>query len=178
MPGFSTTAIHAGQEPEQLTGAVTVPIYQSTTYAQHTLGEHVKYDYGRTINPTREALETNLAALENGKFGFSFASGMSAIAAALCMVKPGDHLVAGTDMYGGTYRYFNKILSEIGIEFSYVDMRDIKNIEGALKKNTRLIYSETPTNPMMNLTDLGALGKIGRARGILTVVDNTFMSPY
>jgi cystathionine gamma-lyase len=178
MPGFSTTAIHAGQEPEQLTGAVVVPIYQTTTYAQHTLGEHVKYDYGRTINPTREALETNLAALENGKFGFCFATGMSAIAASLVVVKPGDHVVAGSDMYGGTYRYFNKILSEIGVEFSYVDMREIANVEKAIKKNTKLIYCETPTNPMMNLTDLGALGKLARSKGILTVVDNTFMSPY
>src|SRR2546425_3739987 len=109
MPGFSTTAIHAGQEPEQLTGAVTVPIYQTTTYAQHTLGEHVKYDYGRTINPTREALETNLAALELGEFGFAFASGMSAIAAALWVVKPGEHVIAAEDMYGGTYRYFSRI---------------------------------------------------------------------
>jgi cystathionine beta-lyase/cystathionine gamma-synthase len=178
MPGFSTTAIHAGQEPEELTGAVTVPIYQTTTYAQHTLGEHVKYDYGRTINPTREALETNLAALENGKFGFCFATGMSAIAASLVAVKPGDHVIAGSDMYGGTYRYFDKILSEAGVEFSYIDMRDITNIEGAIKENTRLIYCETPTNPMMNLTDLGALGKLARSKGILTVVDNTFMSPY
>src|SRR5437868_11920587 len=132
MPGFSTTAIHAGQEPEQLTGAVTVPIYQTSTYAQETLGEHVKYDYGRTINPTREALETNLAALENGKYGFSFASGMSALAAAMSLVKPGDHVVAGTDMYGGTYRYFARILSEQGVTFSYVDMRDIANITNAI----------------------------------------------
>jgi len=178
MPGFSTKAIHAGQEPEQLTGAVTVPIYQSTTYAQHTLGEHVKYDYGRTINPTREALETNLAALENGKFGFCFATGMSAIAASLVAVKPGDHVVAGSDMYGGTYRYFSKILSELGVEFSYVDMRETANIEKAIKKNTKLIYCETPTNPMMNLTDLGALAKLAKSKNILTVVDNTFMSPY
>jgi cystathionine gamma-lyase len=178
MSGFSTTAIHAGQEPEKLTGAVTVPIYQTTTYAQHTLGEHVKYDYGRTINPTREALETNLAALENGAFGFAFSSGMSAIAAALSLVKPGEHVIAGNDMYGGTYRYFTRILSELGVEFSYVDMRDIEQIQKAIRKTTRLVYCETPTNPMMNLTDLAALGKLAKEHGLISVVDNTFMSPY
>ncbi len=184
MPGFSTTAIHAGQEPEARTGAVTVPIFQTTTYAQHTLGEHVKYDYGRTINPTREAWETNIAALENGKFGFAFASGMSAIAAALSIIKSSDHVIAGSDMYGGTYRYFSKILSNFGIEVSYVNMSPMGPISpmghmgSAIKKNTRLIYAETPTNPMMNLTDLAELGKLARERGILTVVDNTFMSPY
>ncbi len=178
MPGFSTTAIHVGQEPEARTGAVVVPIFQTTTYAQHTLGEHVKYDYGRTINPTREAWETNIAALENGKFGFAFASGMSTIAAALSLVKAGQHVIAGSDMYGGTYRYFSKILEATGIEFSYVPMDRMGSIESAIKKNTCLIYAETPTNPMMNLTDLAALGKLARERGIKTVVDNTFMSPY
>jgi cystathionine beta-lyase/cystathionine gamma-synthase len=176
--GFSTTAIHAGQEPEQLTGAVTVPIYQTTTYAQHTLGEHVKYDYGRTINPTREALETNLAALENGTHGFAFASGMSAIAAAMSLVKPGDHVIAGSDMYGGSYRYFSKILEPLGVEFSYVDMRQIGLIGPIISPKTRLIYAETPTNPMMNLTDLGALATLAKERGLMTIVDNTFMSPY
>jgi cystathionine gamma-lyase len=178
MSGFSTTAIHAGQEPEQLTGAVTVPIYQSTTYAQHVLGEHVKYDYGRTINPTREALETNLAALENGTFGFSFASGMAAIAAALSLVKPGDHVIAGKDMYGGTYRYFSKILEPMGITFSFVDMSRVEEIRHTISPKTRLIYAETPTNPMMNLTDLAALGKLAKEHNLISVVDNTFMSPY
>ena len=178
MPGFSTTAIHAGQEPEQRTGAVVVPIFQTTTYAQHTLGEHVKYDYGRTINPTREAWETNIAALENGKFGFAFASGMSAIAAALSLIKPGQHIIAGSDMYGGTYRYFSKILEASGIEFSFVPMDNMTSIKNAIKKKTVLIYAETPTNPMMNLTDLAALGTLARERNIMTIVDNTFMSPY
>ncbi len=178
MPGFSTKAIHAGQDPESVTGAVTVPIFQTSTYAQHELGEHVKYDYGRTINPTREALETNLAALENGKYGFSFSSGMSAIAAAMSLVKPGDHVVAGTDMYGGTYRYFSRILSEVGVEFTYVDMRDIENVRTAIGPKTRLVYSETPTNPMMNLTDLAALGALAKEKGLISIVDNTFMSPY
>ncbi|HEY3873984.1 MAG TPA: PLP-dependent aspartate aminotransferase family protein [Candidatus Kapabacteria bacterium] len=183
MHGFSTTAIHAGQEPDALTGAVTVPIYQSSTYAQHTLGEHVKYDYGRTINPTREAWETSIAALEQGTFGFAFASGMSAIAAALSMLKPGDHIIAGSDMYGGTYRYLSKILAPFGIEISYVAMspqsgNPLGELTKAVRSNTRMIYAETPTNPMMNLTDLGALGSFAKERGIVTAVDNTFMSPY
>lgn len=178
MSGFSTKAIHVGQEPEQLTGAVVVPIYQTTTYAQETLGEHVKYDYGRTINPTREAWETNIAALENGKFGFAFSSGMSALAAATCMLRSGDHVIAASDMYGGTYRYFSKILVEHGVEFSYVDMRDVEHIRSAVRKSTKLIYAETPTNPMMNLVDLAAVSKIAREVGAMTAVDNTFMSPY
>lgn len=178
MPGFRTKAIHVGQEPEAVTGAVTVPIFQTSTYAQKELGGEVQFDYARTINPTRLALERNLAALENGTYGYSFASGMSAIAAALSLVKTGDHVIAGSDMYGGSYRYFHRILSEYGVEFSYVDMRDEKNIEEAIKPNTKLIYCETPTNPMMNLSDLAALGKFARAKGLITVVDNTFMTPY
>src|ERR1017187_7463453 len=164
--GFSTKAIHAGQDPEERTGAVTVPMFLTTTYAQHTLGEHVKYDYGRTINPTREAWETSIAALENGKFGFAFASGMAAIAAAMSVVRPDDHVIAGSDMYGGTYRYFSKILEPMGVEFSYVHMGQIDDIKGHVKKNTRLIYAETPTNPMMNLTDLRALGKLAKEAGL------------
>jgi cystathionine beta-lyase/cystathionine gamma-synthase len=178
MPGFSTTSIHAGQEPEQLTGAVTVPIFQATTYAQDALGEHVKYDYGRTINPTREAWETSIAAIENGKFGFAFSSGMSAIAAALSLVKPGEHVIAGSDMYGGTYRYFSKVLEPAGVEFSYVDMGKIGQIGPTIRPNTRLIYCETPTNPMMSLTDLAAIGQLARDRKIMSAVDNTFASPY
>ncbi len=178
MPGFSTTAIHAGQEPEQVTGAVTIPIFATTTYAQPELGEHVKYDYTRTINPTREAWETSIAALENGKFGFAFSSGMSAIAAALSLLKPGDHVIAGNDMYGGTYRYFSKVLAPVGIEFSYVDMRDVTRVASAITGKTRLIYAETPTNPMMNLVDLGAIGTLARDREILSAVDNTFATPY
>ena len=178
MPGFRTKAIHIGQEPEQVTGAVTVPIFQTSTYAQKELGGEVQFDYARTINPTRLAFERNIAALENGKFGYAFASGMSAISAALSLVKSGDHVIAGSDMYGGSYRYFTRILSEYGIEFSFVDMHDISHIEPAIKKNTKLIYSETPTNPMMNLVDLEALGKIAKAKGLISVVDNTFMSPY
>src|SRR5947207_16009478 len=138
MIGFRTKAIQAGQEPEHVTGAVAVPVFQTSTYAQHELGGHATFDYARTINPTRVALEKNLTALENGEFGYSFASGMAAIAATLSLVKKGDHVIAGNDVYGGTYRYFSRILSENGIEFSYVDMRDTKNIEWAIKANTKL----------------------------------------
>lgn len=178
MEGFSTTAIHEGQHPEPGTGAVTPPIFQTSTYAQSVLGEHVKYDYGRTINPTRERLEANLAALENGKFGFSFASGMAAITAALSVIKPGDHVIAAEDMYGGSYRFFSKILEPTGIEFSYVDMRDIANVRAAIRPNTRMIYTETPTNPMMSITDLEAIGKLAAEHKLLSVVDNTFATPY
>ncbi len=178
MSGFKTKAIHIGQEPEQVTGAVAVPVFQTSTYAQKELGGHAEFDYARTINPTRLALEENLAALENGKYGYCFASGMAAIAATLSLVKNGDHVVAGSDMYGGSYRYFSRILSENGVEFSYVDMREPKNIEAAIKANTKLIYCETPTNPMMNLVDLEAVGKIAKAKKLISVVDNTFMSPY
>lgn len=178
MSGFRTKAIHVGQEPEQVTGAVTVPIFQTSTYAQKELGGEVQFDYARTINPTRLAFERNIAALENGKYGYAFASGMSAIAAALSLVKSGDHVIAGSDMYGGSYRYFSRILSEYGIEFSYVDMHKEVNIEAEVRPNTTLIYAETPTNPMMNLVDLEALSEFAKSKGLLTVVDNTFMSPY
>ena len=178
MSGFKTKAIHAGQEPEQITGAVAVPVFQTSTYAQKELGGHAEFDYARTINPTRLALEKNLAALENGTHGYCFASGMAAIAATLSLVKNGDHVIAGSDMYGGSYRYFSRILSENGIEFSYVDMRKAENIENAIKTNTELIYCETPTNPMMNLVDLEAVSKIAKAKNLISVVDNTFMSPY
>lgn len=178
MAGFRTKAIHVGQEPEEVTGAVAVPVFQTSTYAQKELGAEVQFDYARTINPTRLALERNLAALENGEFGYCFASGMSAIVAALSLVKTGDHVIAAGDMYGGSYRYFARVLSEYNIEFSYVDMRDIANIDHAVKPNTKLIYSETPTNPMMNLTDLGELADFAKKHKLISVVDNTFMSPY
>jgi cystathionine beta-lyase/cystathionine gamma-synthase len=178
MSGFRTKAIHVGQEPEQLTGSVTVPVFQTSTYAQHELGGHPPFDYARTINPTRIALERNLAALENGSFGYCFASGMAAIAATLSLVKSGDHVIAGNDMYGGTYRYFSRILAESGVEFSFVNMHSEINIEAAIKKNTKLIYCETPTNPMMNLVDLTAVAKFAHEKKYISVVDNTFMSPY
>jgi cystathionine gamma-lyase len=178
MPGFSTKAIHVGQEPEQVTGAVTVPIYQTSTYAQSELGESVTYDYARTINPTRVALEKNLAALENAKYGFSFASGMSAIACAMSLAKSGDHIIAASDMYGGSYRYFSRILEQYGVSFSYVDMTDVENIRKAIRPETRIIYTETPTNPMMSITDLRAVADLAKEHGISSMVDNTFASPF
>ncbi|MBC7795821.1 MAG: aminotransferase class I/II-fold pyridoxal phosphate-dependent enzyme, partial [Pyrinomonadaceae bacterium] len=176
--GFATLAIHAGQEPDPTTGAVIIPIYQTSTYAQDGLGKHKGFEYARTQNPTRFALEKNLAALENAKFGFCFASGMSAIDAVLRLVKSGDHVVVSDNTYGGTFRLFDKILRHYGIEFSYVDMTDATNLESAIKSNTKMIFVETPTNPVMSVTDLQAVANIARAAGIKTVCDNTFMSPY
>src|SRR4051794_32978871 len=147
--GFSTIAIHAGNEPDPATGAVSVPIYQTSTYAQDALGQNKGYEYARTQNPTRAALERNIAALENAKFGFAFASGMSAIDAVLKLVKAGDHVVLGDNTYGGTYRLFNRILSNYGVEFELADTSDISSIEQAFKPNTKMVFVETPTNPVM-----------------------------
>src|SRR6478672_6497603 len=152
--GFSTTAIHAGNEPDPTTGAVSVPIYQTSTYAQEGLGKHKGFEYARTQNPTRLALEKNIAALENAKFGYAFASGMSATDTVLKLVKSGDHVIVGDNTYGGTFRLFNKILSNYGIEFSFVDTSDATNVEKAFKPNTKMVFVETPTNPVMTVTDL------------------------
>ena len=176
--GFSTTAIHAGNEPDSATGAVSVPIYQTSTYAQEGLGIHKGYEYARTQNPTRHALEKNIAALEGAEFGFAFASGMSATDAVLKLVKAGDHVIVGDNTYGGTYRLFSKILSNYGIEFDYVDTSDVTNVERAFKPNTRMVFVETPTNPIMTVTDLQAVSEIAHAHGARVVCDNTFMSPY
>ena len=176
--GFSTIAIHAGNEPDSATGAVSVPIYQTSTYAQEGLGKHKGFEYARTQNPTRLALEKNIAALEGAKYGFAFASGMSATDAVLKLVKSGDHVIVGDNTYGGTYRLFSKILSNYGIEFDYVDTSDVTNVEQAFKANTKMVFIETPTNPIMTVTDLQAVSDIARARGVRTICDNTFMSPY
>jgi cystathionine beta-lyase/cystathionine gamma-synthase len=152
--GFSTIAIHAGNEPDVATGAVSVPIYQTSTYAQDALGKHKGYEYARTQNPTRSALETNIAALENAKFGFAFASGMSAIDAVLKLVKGGDHVVLGDNTYGGTYRLFSRILVDYGIEFDLADTSDLHSLEQAFRPNTKMVFVETPTNPVMTVTDL------------------------
>ncbi|MDQ3585257.1 MAG: cystathionine gamma-synthase [Acidobacteriota bacterium] len=176
--GFSTTAIHAGQEPDPTTGAVSVPIYQTSTYAQEGLGRHKGFEYARTQNPTRAACEKNLAALEGARFGFAFASGMAAIDAVLRLVKAGDHVVVSDNTYGGTYRLFSRVLANYGIEFSFVDTTDPSNVEAALRENTRMVFVETPTNPVMMLTDLQAVSEIARARAARVVCDNTFMSPY
>lgn len=176
--GFSTIAIHAGNEPDVATGAVSVPIYQTSTYAQDALGKHKGFEYARTQNPTRSALETNIAVLENAKFGFAFASGMSAIDATLKLVKGGDHVVLGDNTYGGTYRLFSKILVDYGIEFDLADTSDLHSLEQAFRPNTKMVFVETPTNPVMTVTDLAAVSEMSHARGARVVCDNTFMSPY
>src|SRR2546425_9743370 len=176
--GFATTAIHSGQEPDQTTGSVTVPIYQTSTYAQDGLGKNKGYEYARTQNPTRSALERNLAALEGARFGFAFASGMAAIDATLRLVKAGEHVVVSDNTYGGTARLFTRILSNYGIEFDFVDTSEVANVEAAVKDNTRMIFVETPTNPVMIVTDLKAVSEVAHAVGVRVVCDNTFMSPY
>jgi len=175
---FSTIAIHAGQEPDPSTGAVTVPIYQTSTYAQEGLGKHKGFEYARTQNPTRMALERNLAALEGGKAGYCFASGMAAINATMTLLAAGDHVVVSDNTYGGTFRLFDKVLKNFGLEFSYVDTRYPQRIEASVRPTTRMVFVETPTNPVMSLTDIRAVAGITGPRNIRLVVDNTFMSPY
>jgi cystathionine beta-lyase/cystathionine gamma-synthase len=175
---FATKAIHAGQEPDPATGAVTVPIYQTSTYAQDGLGRHKGFEYARTQNPTRTALEKNLAALENGRFGFAFASGMAATNAVTTLLGAGDHVIVSDNTYGGTFRLFDKVWKRFGLEFSYVDAREPQAVEDAARAETRMVFIETPTNPVMSLVDIEAVSEITRRRGIRLVVDNTFMSPY
>jgi cystathionine beta-lyase/cystathionine gamma-synthase len=175
---FSTIAIHAGQEPDPVTGAVAVPIYQTSTYAQEGIGKHKGFEYARTQNPTRFALERNLAALENGKACFAFASGMAATNAVMTLLKAGDHVIVSDNTYGGTFRLFDKVLRKYGLEFSYVDAREPQNVEDACRPETRMVFIETPTNPVMSLVDIQAVSEITRRRGVRLVVDNTFMSPY
>jgi cystathionine beta-lyase/cystathionine gamma-synthase len=175
---FSTKAIHAGQDPDPATGAVSVPIYQTSTYAQEGLGKHKGFEYGRTQNPTRLALEKNLAALESGLGCFAFASGMAATNAVMTLLKAGDHVIVSDNTYGGTFRLFDKVLRSFGLEFSYVDAREPQNVEDAARAETRMVFIETPTNPVMSLVDIKAVSEITRRRGIRLVVDNTFMSPY
>jgi cystathionine beta-lyase/cystathionine gamma-synthase len=177
-PGFATRAIHCGQEPDPLTGAVTVPIYPTSTYVQQGIGENKGYEYSRVSNPTRARLEENLAALEGGVAARVFGSGMAAIHAIVSMLKSGDHVVCGNDLYGGTPRLFNQVMAGFGLEFSYIDTSDAEKVERALRKNTRMVYVETPTNPLMGLSDLEAISQICRRKKVSLVVDNTFMSPY
>src|SRR5947209_3008747 len=176
--GFSTTAIHAGNEPDSATGAVTVPIYQTSTYAQEGLGKHKGFEYARTQNPTRLAVERNIAALEGARFGYAFASGMAAIDATLRLIKSGEHVVVSDNTYGGTFRLFSRVLSNYGIEFSFVDTTDVQNVEAAIRSNTRMVFVETPTNPVMMVTDLKAVSDVAHAAGARVLCDNTFMSPY
>ncbi len=188
--GFSTIAIHAGNEPDPITGAVSVPIYQTSTFQQNGLLEPKKgvgdfakpgetiFEYARTQNPTRLALERNISALEGADYGFAFASGLAATDTVLRLVKSGEHVIVGDNTYGGTFRLFTKVLANYGIEFSFVDTTDVTNIEQAFKPNTKMIFVETPTNPVMSVTDLQAVSDLAHTRGIRVVCDNTFMSPY
>ncbi|HET7088000.1 MAG TPA: cystathionine gamma-synthase [Anaerolineae bacterium] len=180
-PHIETLAVHAGQQPDPSTGAVMTPIYQTATYVQDGVGKHKGYEYARTANPTRAALEACLAELEGGRFGLCFSSGMAAIDTLLRLVKPGEHVLAGDDVYGGTYRLFVHILAEYGIQFDFVDMSDLDAVRAGLRPNTRLVWLETPTNPLMKIADLAALSEIARANKAhhptLVAVDNTFASP-
>jgi cystathionine gamma-lyase/cystathionine beta-lyase/cystathionine gamma-lyase/homocysteine desulfhydrase len=176
--GFATKAIHVGQEPDPSTGAVTVPIFATSTYVQEEIGKHKGYEYSRASNPTRSRLERNLAALEGGRTAHVFASGMAAINALCTMLTSGDHIVCSHNVYGGVPRLFNQIVSKYGIQFSYVDTSDIRAVEKALRRNTKLLYVETPTNPLMTVSDIFLISQVCRRRGVETVVDNTFMSPY
>lgn len=175
--GLGTRAIHAGQIEDPLAGAVMPPIYQTSTYEQEGLGKHKGFEYARTHNPTRQALERNVASLEGGTHGFAFSSGLGALDTLLKIFQSGDHIICGDNMYGGSHRLMERVYRNFGLDFSWVDMRDIGNIERALKPNTRMIYCETPTNPMMFLTDLRAVGDLTQAHGIIFAVDNTFATP-
>lgn len=176
--GFSTRAIHAGQTPDPTTGSVTVPIYATSTYVQPELGRHLGFEYARVQNPTRFALEANLAAIAGGATGHAFASGMSAIAALMTFVKAGEHAIFSRNVYGGTYRFLTQVLSRYGVESSWVDSSDLGAIRAAIRPETRLIYVETPTNPMMEVTDIRGAAAIAKEHGLLFAVDNTFLSPY
>jgi cystathionine beta-lyase/cystathionine gamma-synthase len=174
---FSTVCIHAGQEPDPSTGAIITPIFQTSTYVQEALGRHKGYEYARTQNPTRAALEGNIAAIERGRAGFAFASGMAAIGAVATLLRSGDHVVVTDNTYGGTFRLFDKVLTRYGLEFSYVDTSDPDEIARACRPETRMVFVETPTNPVMRLTDIAAAAEVAHARGAFLVVDNTFASP-
>lgn len=176
--GFATRAIHAGQHPDPTTGAVTTPIYATSTYVLDELGKHKGFEYARVQNPTRYALEANVAALEGGATGHAFASGMSAIAALLTLVRAGEHVVFSRNVYGGTYRFLTQVLSRYDVRSSWVDSRDLDAVRAAIVPETRMIYVETPTNPMMEITDIAGAAQLAKEKGLLLAVDNTFMSPY
>ena len=176
--GFSTRAIHAGQQPDPTTGAIMTPVYLTSTYVQSSPGVHQGWEYSRTHNPTRKAFENCIANLEGAQYGFAFASGCAATTTILNMFKSGDHVIAGDDMYGGTFRLFDKVLKHHGIEFDYVDLTNADNFTKAIKANTKLVWLETPTNPTLKLVDIKKISAQAKARGIISAVDNTFMSPY
>jgi cystathionine beta-lyase/cystathionine gamma-synthase len=175
---FATKAIHVGQDADPTTGATIVPIYQTTTYTQAAPGKHKGFDYSRTVNPTRVALERCLASLENARFGLCFASGMAATSAVMNLLSSGDHVVVNDDLYGGTFRLFDKVLTRYGLTFSYVDATDIANVAAAMRPHTRMVWLETPTNPLLQLIDIQAVAKLSAERGALVAVDNTFATPY
>lgn len=175
---FGTKAIHAGLEPDPATGAIMTPIYQTTTFVQESPGKHKGYAYARGKNPTRGALEKNIAALEDGKHGLCFSSGMAAIDAVIKLLRPGDEVITGDDLYGGSYRMFTKVFANYGIKFHFIDMTDASKIQKAVNHNTKLIWAETPTNPTMQIIDIEAVGIIAKQHNILLAVDNTFASPY
>jgi len=175
---FETKAIHAGQEPDPATGAIIVPIYQTSTYVQRSPGEHKGFEYSRTDNPTRQALEECLAALEEGKFGLAYASGMAAVSAVLTLLKAGDQVVASDDLYGGTYRIFEKVYRDYGLDFVYVDASKPENVNKAVTSRTKMIWLETPTNPLLKIIDLKAMAKVSKQNNAILVVDNTFSTPY
>lgn len=175
---FGTKAIHAGLEPDSATGAIMTPIYQTSTYVQDGIGNHKGFEYSRTGNPTRHALESNLAAIENGKYGACFGSGLAAIDCVIKMLNPGDEVISTNDLYGGSYRIFKTIFEKYGIKFHFVDMLKIENISNVINDKTKLIWVETPTNPMMNIIDIEAVSKIAKSNHALLAVDNTFATPY
>ena len=175
---FGTKAIHAGQHPDPTTGAIMTPIYQTSTYVQAKPGDHKGYEYSRTQNPTRQALDNNLAALENGTYGLTFASGMAAIDTVAKLMNPGDEVISTNDLYGGSYRIFTKIFEKYGVKFHFVPMTDVGAVEQKINSNTKLIWIETPTNPMLNIIDIGKISALAKPKNILVAVDNTFASPY
>lgn len=175
---FATKAIHAGVHPDPATGAIMTPIYQTSTYVQDGVGNHKGYEYSRTQNPTRHALEKNIAAIENGKYGACFGSGLAAIDCVLKMLNPGDEVISTNDLYGGSYRIFRTIFEKYGIKFHFVNMQDVAAVAALVNENTKMIWVETPTNPMMNIVDIEAMAKISKAAGAMLCVDNTFATPY
>lgn len=176
--GFATDAVHAGQIPDPSTGALITPIYQTSTYVQESPGVHKGYEYGRTANPTRQALEKNIATLEKGRFGFAFGSGMAAISAIMGLVKEGDHVIVTDNVYGGTYRYFQQVMVDYGLNFTFVDTSDLSQLEDGFTSRTRMVFVETPTNPLLKISDLQAIASWCKNKDLLFVVDNTFLSPY
>jgi cystathionine gamma-synthase len=176
--GFATRAIHAGQAPDAVSGAVIVPVYQTSTFAQEGVGQHKGYEYARTDNPTRTALQECMAALEGARYGLAFASGLAAETTLLLSLRAGDHVVCCDDVYGGTYRLFMRVMANLGLTFDFVDASDGAQVAAAIRPETRLLWLETPTNPLLKLADIAELAALARARGVLTVVDNTFASPY